>query len=104
MPLAAMYKDMVNRPDTYFLDFNGIHYTQAALICNEVKDADTIYWFADFQDKVDESEMKDLLRKLKSRRQKWIMHAPVKGRNFEMLEKGLVKKSGGQAIPKELEK
>jgi len=86
------------------LDFNGIHFTQAALMCKEVSEADTIYWFADFQDKVDEDEMRDVLRKLKSRKQKLIMHAPVKGRNFDMLEKGLAKRSGGQAILKELKK
>lgn len=102
MPLPALYKEMSYRHDTYFLDFNGIFYSQEALICNEIKDADTIYWFSDFQDKVDDGEIKDILRKLKSRRQKLIMHAPVKGKNFEKLEHELAKPSGGQAIFKEL--
>ncbi len=98
MPLEAIYKEMANRPDTYFLEFNGIQYTQPALLASELKDVDTIYWFADFQDKAEKDEMEDVLRKLKSRRQKLIIHAPSKGRNFDAIKEGIAVPSGGQAI------
>lgn len=102
MPLPSLYKQMTEREDTYFIDFNGIFYSQPALLSKELKDADTIYWFSDFMDKVDEDEMKDLLKKLKSRRQKLFMHASVKGRFFEQVKKGLAIPSGGNAVVSEV--
>jgi hypothetical protein len=100
MPLEAIHKQMSNRLDTYFIDFNGIFYTQSALLCDEIRDADTIYWFADFQDKSEKDVMKDVLRKLKSRRQKLYMHATMKGKAFEEIRDGLCIPSGGKATVK----
>ncbi len=102
MPLAPIHKQMSNRLDTYFIDFNGIFHTQSALVCDEIRDADTIYWFADFQDKVEKDVMKDVLRKLKSRRQKLYMHATTKGKAFEEVRDGLCIPSGGTATVKDV--
>jgi hypothetical protein len=104
MPLAAIHKQMSNRLDTYFIDFNGIRYAQTALLCKEVRDADTIYWFADFQDIVDEDAMKDVLRQLKSRKQKLYMHAVKAGKSYEIIREQLCLPSGGKAIVKDLKK
>lgn len=102
MPLESLHKQMSDRPDTYFLDFNGIQHTQPALEARELKEADTIYWFADFQDKVEEDVMKDVLRTLKSRKQKLFIHGTVRGRSFEQVENHLVIPSGGSAIVKDV--
>ena len=102
MPLPEIHKQMAKRLDTYFIDFNGIRFAQSALLCDEIKDADTIYWFSDFMDKVDEGEMKKVLSKLKSRRQKLYMHATVKGKFFEQVRDNLVLPSGGQVMLKEV--
>lgn len=86
MPLDRIHKQMSTRLDTYFVEYNGIHYTQTALLAKEIRDADTIYWFADFQDKVEEDVMKEVLRKLGSNRQKLYIHSPVSGRFFEQVK------------------
>ena len=102
MPLAGIHKQMSNRLDTFFIDFNGIYYAQTALLCDELKEADTIYWFADFMDKADADEMKKVLRKFKSRKQKLFMHATVKGKFFEQVRDGVVLPSGGKVMVKEV--
>jgi len=104
MPLAAIHKQMSNRLDTYFIDFNGINYAQTALLCKEVRDADTIYWFADFQDNVDEEMMKEVLRQLKSRKQKLYLHATMAGKSYGTVRDKVSVPSGGKAIVKDLKK
>lgn len=96
MPLEKIYKQMSDRLDTYFIDFNGIYYAQTALMCDELKDADTIYWFADFMDKADAQEMKRVLSKLKSRKQKLYLHATVKGKFFEQVKEGWPSQAAGR--------
>jgi hypothetical protein len=102
MPLAEIHKQMSKRPDTYFIDFNGIKYAQTALLCDELRNADTIYWFADFMDIAEAAEMRDVLYKLKARRQKLYMHATVKGKFFEEVREGLALPSGGKVIIKDV--
>ena len=93
---------MSDRLDTYYIDFNGIYYAQTALLCDQLRDADTIYWFSDFMDKADAEEMKRVLNKLKSRKQKLYLHATVKGKFFEQVKEGVAVPSGGQAIVKDV--
>lgn len=98
MPLDAIYQQMKKRPNTYFIDFNGIAYTSTALICKEVMEADTLYWFSDFQDAVDESQVKTVMKKLRGRKQKLYIHASVRGTSFEIIRDELVKPLGGEVI------
>ena len=102
MPLPQIYKQMADRLDTYFVDFNGIYYAQTALLCDELSKADTIYWFSDFMDKADEQQMKKVLSKLKSRKQKLYMHATVKGKFFEVIRDTVVLPSGGEVVVKDV--
>ena len=104
MPLPDIHKQMSNRLDTYFIDFNGIQYAQTALLCKELREADAIYWFADFMDNVDEEVMKDVLRQLKSRKQKLYLHATTAGKSYEIVRDKLCLPSGGTAIVKDLKK
>lgn len=98
MPLPAVYEQMIKRSNTYFIDFNGITYTSSALMSKEVMEADTIYWFADFQDRVDEAHMEEVRKKLKSRKQKLYIHASIRGRSFEQVRDKLVLPLGGEVI------
>ncbi len=98
MPLDAIYQQMIKRPNTHFIDFNGIQFTSPALMCKEVMEADTIYWFADFQDAVDEAEIEDVVKKLKYRKQKLYIHASTRGRSFEKVRDLLVTPLGGEVI------
>lgn len=101
MPLEDIYKKMDKRPNTYFIDFNGITYAWTALMSREVMEADTIYWFADFQDRIDEKQAEIVVRKLKSRKQKLYIHASTRGRFFEQAREWLVKPLGGDVIETE---
>lgn len=102
MPQQATYKQMSGRLDTYFIDFNGIHFSQSALLAKELKDVDTIYWFADFMDKVDDETIKDVLRTLKTRKQKLFIHATTEGKSFEKIRDELALPSGGGVTVKDL--
>lgn len=103
MPLAEIYKKMNGRANTHFIDFNGIQYAWTALLSREVVEADTIYWFADFQDKVDEKQMDLVRKKLKARKQKLYIHASMRGRSFEQVRDGLVIPLGGEVIEAKVE-
>ncbi len=98
MPMEALYNQMKKRDNTYFIDFNGITYTSPALMSKEVMEADTIYWFSDFQDAVDVEHVKDVMRKLRGRKQKLYMHASVRGKSFEIIRDELCKPLGGEVL------
>jgi hypothetical protein len=101
MPLPDIYAKVSNRPNTFFVDFNGITYAWTALMSKEVMEADTIYWFADFQDKIDEEQAEVVRKKLKSRKQKLFMHASNRGRFFEQARDWMVTPLGGEVIEAE---
>lgn len=103
MPQEAIYQQMVKRPHTWFVDFNGIIYSSYALTCKEVMEADVIYWFSDFQDKVDEEMMASVLKVLKKRKQRLIMHASIQGRSFEKVRDGVCLPSGGEVLETKVE-
>lgn len=103
MPLENIYAKLAGRPGTYYINFNGASQTQAALMCNEVMEADTIYWFADFQDAVAEEVLEQVRRKLKGRRQKLYMHASARGKAFDQVREGLVVPLGGEVIEVKVE-
>lgn len=104
MPLKDIYEMMSKRKNTWYIDFCGITYAWTALMSKEVEQADAIYWFADFQDKVTPEMMDKVLKTLKKRKQKLYIHASVKGRSFEQVRDGLVLPSGGDVIETELPK
>ncbi|MBB5034926.1 hypothetical protein [Prosthecobacter vanneervenii] len=98
MPLEAIYDMMSQRRNTWFVEFNGITYAWTALMSKEVMEADTIYWFADFMDKVESEQMEAVLKTLKKRKQKLYIHASREGRSFAQVRDELVIPSGGEVI------
>jgi hypothetical protein len=98
MPHEDIYTKMSGRRNTYFVEFNGIQYAWTALMSKEVMEADTIYWFSDFMDKVNQEKMEEVRRKLKYRKQKLVMHASVHGRSFEVVRDGLCLPLGGEVV------
>jgi hypothetical protein len=98
MPLEAIFDLMSKRQNTWFVEFNGITYASTALMSKEVMEADTIYWFADFMDKVDSDQMALILKTLKKRKQKLYIHASREGRSFAQVRDELVIPSGGEVI------
>src|SRR5436190_24092560 len=101
---AEIYTKMTGRRNTYFVEFNGIKYAWTALMSKEIMEADTIYWFSDFMDKVNSEKMEEVRRKLKYRKQKLIMHATIHGRSFEVVRDGLCLPLGGEVVEVEVQK
>ncbi|MGV3661998.1 MAG: hypothetical protein ACO1TE_17570 [Prosthecobacter sp.] len=104
MPLDDIYQMMSRRKNTHYIEFSGIGYAWTALMSNEVKEADAVYWFADFQDRVDEDQMDAVKKRFKARKQKLFIHASVRGRSFEQVRDNLVIPLDGEVIETELPK
>jgi hypothetical protein len=94
----AVYDIMVKRPFTYFIKDQGINYAWVSLLAAEVRNAEALYWFSDFQDQVDDEQLKAVLENLKRRRQKLFIHASEVGNSFEEVRDKLALPSGGSAI------
>ncbi len=97
--LKPVYDVVNGRKATYYMEKLGTHAAWSGLVAQELRDVDAVYWFADFQDKVDSETLEDLLRELQRRRQKLYVHCS--GANpkslAEIIEK-VVKPTGGEEI------
>jgi len=67
-------------------------------LADEVRHAEALYWFSDFQDEVDDEQMAAVLENLKRRRQKLFIHASDMGNSFEMVRDKICIPSGGSVI------
>ena len=98
IPLENLYRFLSQRLGTYFLDYNGMDFAWSALLSNEVRSADAVYWFADFEDNVDNRQMKTLAENMRLRRQRLFIHPQVHGASFEDVVDKVVKVTGGEVI------
>lgn len=101
IPEEAVYQVMAQRPETFFIKSQGIEYSWLALMAGEFRHVDALYWFSDFQDKVDDKQIERVSAHLRRRKQKLFMHASVKGKSFEKVRDLLVLPSGGEVIEEE---
>ena len=69
-----------------------------ALLCQEIRNADTVYWFSDFEDNVDERQMKTVLDNLLVRRQRLYIHPQTHGSSFQQVLSQIVEPSGGDVV------
>ena len=65
--------------------------------------AGDVYWVSDFQDRADEEMMKDVLKVLKKRKQRLVMHASIRGRSFEKVRDSVCLPSGGEVLETKVE-
>lgn len=98
IPNAALFKLLAARPNTYYLDFEGVKFSWGALTCKELKDAEAVYWFADFQDRVDEKEAKSVMRSIRGKKQKLYVQASGSGSYLSQIQELMVKPTGGSTI------
>ncbi|HSJ01766.1 MAG: hypothetical protein ACAI34_23495 [Verrucomicrobium sp.] len=98
VPEQAVYDVLANRGETYFIKSQGIEYAWISLLVREVRDADALYWFSDFQDKVDDEQLEAVLKNLKRRKQKLFIHASGEGRSFADVRDKLCIPSGGEVV------
>jgi hypothetical protein len=97
-PEEDVYSILQRRPYTYFIKSQGIQYAWVALLTQEVRHAEALYWFSDFQDDVDDEQIESVLTNLKRRKQKLFIHASDKGNEFERIRDKLCLPSGGLVI------
>lgn len=103
MPRPELHKQMRDRPNTYFVYSVDVVFAQDALTAKQLKDSDTLYWFADFEDGVHDPIIKEVLRTLKSRKQKLYIHGSIQGRFFDKVKEQLVVPNRGVAIVKDIQ-
>lgn len=104
IPEKEVYDVLANRGETYFIKSQGIKYAWVSLLIREVRDADALYWFSDFQDEVDDEQMEAVLKNLKRRQQKLFIHASGQGRSFEQVRDKICLPSGGEVVKEQPKK
>lgn len=104
MPLEDVYKQVAKRKETYFIDRyddpkNRSTSIMSALLAKEIRDADTLYWFADFMDRIDDEAAAEVVKKLRARNRKLFIHAPNdRGPSLTKVKEKMVDPLGGEAI------
>ncbi len=102
--LLAMVK---KRAKTYFVPSTTTGTTWVALLDEKLRDADAIYWFADFADTVNAACMEEVSRILLGRKQKlylhpsnpdWLVSSDPLAANVAKVEEAIVKPSGGKVL------
>ncbi len=93
-----VHKQISERKKTYFVKGRSINHAQTALLSRRAMMADTVYWFADFQDAVDMGVMKQLIETFKAKNKKIYIHAVRRGRSFDIVVDNLIKPLGGEVI------
>lgn len=98
IPQRAVYELLANRSKTYFHDRGTTPATGAALLADELAHVEAIYWFADFQDFIDEKQAERIAKTLIRRKQKLYIHPLTKGRCFDVALQTLALPTGGKPI------
>jgi len=103
VPGDEVFKVFNGRKDTWYFESVGIAHSWLALTSSKVQEADAIYWFSDFQDAVSETQLLEVQKILKNRKQKLYVHAsgganPSLGAVTDML----VKPTGGEVLQVEI--
>lgn len=105
IPMEDLYRFFARRNNTWFLDYNGMDFAWTALLCQEIRNADALYWFSDFEDNVSERQMKTVLDNLLVRRQRLYIHPQTHGQSFGEVVAQIVEPSGGDVVePKSAKK
>lgn len=97
-PVEQVYRRLTDRPDTFFVNEDSMGHAQVALLSEELADADTIYWFADFQDPIHDFTLSYVLGEFIRRKQRLYIHAASRGQYFEKVRDRLVQPLGGAVI------
>lgn len=97
IPSKELFLKLSRRPQTYFIHNVGVGYTWLALLSDEVRNADGLYWFSDFQDAVDDKQMSVVLDNLKLRKQRLYIHSSGKGEYFDRVKDKLVVPTEGDS-------
>jgi hypothetical protein len=94
----SIYRLLSRRPQTWFIHNIGLGYTWLALLSEQVRQADALYWFSDFQDHVDFQQILTVKENLLRRKQKLYIQPYQHGTSFDLVKSQLVEPSGGDVI------
>jgi hypothetical protein len=95
IPNEEVFRVLSRRPQTYFIHNVGSSYAWLAVLSDQVRSADALYWFADFQDPVDFSQIGIVRENLQARKQRLYIHAYTRGTSFDQIKTQLVEKTSG---------
>lgn len=101
IPDEANFRFLSKRPNTFFVHNLGTGYTWTALLSDQVRNSDALYWFADFQDRVDYKQLMVVRENLLRRKQRLYVHAYQRGSGFDQINTQLVESTGGAVIEEE---
>jgi hypothetical protein len=97
-PVPEVYAVFAGRPQTYYHDRARSALTADALLCNELRKVEAVYWFADFQDEITPETAEDVLKELKRKKQKLYIHAATKGKYYSIARDMIAVPSGGGEV------
>lgn len=89
------------RPRTYFIFSVGIRYAWLALLSDQVREADGLYWFSDFQDPVNFGQLGIVRDNLIQRKQRLYAHSYYRGGSFDLVKSMLVETTKGDYVLEE---
>lgn len=93
-----VFRFFARRNQTFFVYDHTLDYTWIALLSEQARNADALYWFSDFQDPVDAYQLKTVLDNLLVRRQRLYIHPQEHGSYFKEVVEQLVVPSGGDVV------
>jgi hypothetical protein len=96
-----IFRKLSRRPQTFFIHLTGIGYTWQALLSDKVRSADALYWFSDFQDRVDFKQLNIVRENLQQRKQRLYLHAYFRGGSYDLIKTQLVEKTDGDVFLEE---
>ncbi len=98
IPSESIYRVLSRRPQTYFVHYLGTNFTWVALLSEQVRQADALYWFSDFQDFVNFKQVLTVKENLLRRKQKLYIQPYQHGSSFDLVKSQLVDPTGGDVI------
>lgn len=98
IPMEQIYTLLAKRPQTYFIHNVGVDYAWIALLCDQVRQADALYWFSDFEDSADFQQITIVQENLLARKQRLYIQPYKRGSSFDLIRSQLVEKTGGEVI------
>lgn len=103
IPAEPVFRVFDDRKDTSYFDRMGVAWSWLALTSQKVREADAIYWFADFQDPVEEARLLEVQKLLLRRKQKLYVHASGSSNpSLEAVTRLLVQPTGGEVLKVDL--
>lgn len=104
---TQVFEVLQKRRNTYFIDVEDTKYSWLALLADELMSSDTVYWFSDFLDQVEDDQIKLVLENMKRRKQRLYVQniqsyegikIDAMGAFFQKVRHQLVIPTGGEVV------